>query len=43
MLVFALILLILIIHTIEAYVLNPNIVSNFLELPVSLTFIILII
>ena len=39
--VLAIILLILIIHTIEAYYLNPRIVSNFLELPVSLTFVIL--
>ena len=37
------ILLILIIHIIEAYYLNPKIVSKFLEIPVSLTFIILII
>ena len=43
LMVFVLILLILIIHMIEAYYLNPKIVSNFLELPVSLTFIILII
>jgi len=42
-LVFAIILLILIIHMIEAYILNPKIISNFLELPVSLTFVILII
>lgn len=40
--VLAIILLILIVHMIEAYILNPKIVSNFLELPVSLTFIILI-
>jgi len=39
--VLAIILLILIIHIIEAYYLNPRIVSNFLELPVSLTFVIL--
>jgi predicted PurR-regulated permease PerM len=37
----AIIFLILIIHIIEAYYLNPKIVSNFLELPVSLTFLIL--
>lgn len=41
--VFAISLLILIIHVIEAYYLNPRIVSNFLELPVSLTFVILFI
>lgn len=41
--VLAIILLIIIIHTIEAYYLNPRIVSNFLELPVSLTFVILFI
>jgi predicted PurR-regulated permease PerM len=39
--VIAIILLITIIHFIEAYILNPRIVSNFLELPVSLTFVIL--
>lgn len=32
-----------IIHIIEAYYLNPKIVSSFLEIPVSLTFVILII
>ncbi len=42
-LVIAIIFLIFIIHMIEAYILNPNIVSNFLELPISLTFLILII
>ncbi|QFR38989.1 AI-2E family transporter [Candidatus Gracilibacteria bacterium 28_42_T64] len=36
-------LLIGIVHTIEAYYLNPKIVSSFIELPVSLTFIILIV
>jgi len=41
--VIAIILLVLIIHTIEAYILNPKIVSNFLELPISLTFVILLI
>jgi predicted PurR-regulated permease PerM len=41
--ILAIILLILIIHMIEAYYLNPRIVSNFLELPVSLTFVILFI
>jgi predicted PurR-regulated permease PerM len=38
-----LLLLIAIVHIIEAYYLNPKIVSSFLELPVSLTFIILIV
>lgn len=37
------ILLILVIHSIEAYYLNPKIVSSFMELPMSLTFIILIV
>ena len=37
------ILLVLIIHTIEAYYLNPKIVSSFLKLPMSLTFIILLV
>lgn len=41
--IIALILLISIIHMIEAYYLNPKIVSSFLNLPVSLTFVILII
>ncbi len=41
--VFAIIALIILIHSIEAYYLNPRIVSNFLELPVSLTFVILFI
>jgi len=40
--VIEIIFLILIIHTIEAYYLNPKIVSKFFELPVSLTFLILI-
>ena len=35
--------LIFIVHTVEAYYLNPKIVSHFLEIPVSLTFMILII
>ncbi len=35
--------LVFIVHTIEAYYLNPKIFSSFLELPVSLTFIILIV
>lgn len=37
------VLLIAIIHTIEAYFLNPKIISKFIEVPVSLTFIILIV
>jgi predicted PurR-regulated permease PerM len=37
------ILLVVIVHIIEAYYLNPKIVSRFLEIPVSLTFIILIV
>lgn len=41
--VIALLLLIWLIHMIEAYYLNPKIVSSFLNLPVSLTFIILIV
>ncbi len=41
--VFMIIVLITIIHAIEAYYLNPKIVSNYLKLPVSFTFIILII
>lgn len=41
--IITIILLILIIHLIEAYYLNPKIVSNFLEMPVSLTFIILLV
>lgn len=36
-------LLVSIVHVIEAYYLNPKIVSKFLEIPVSLTFIILIV
>lgn len=41
--IIALLLLILLIHMIEAYYLNPKIVSSFLNLPVSLTFVILIV
>lgn len=37
------VLLVLIIHMIEAYYLNPKIVSRFIEVPMSITFIILII
>ena len=36
-------LLILIVHSVEAYYLNPKIVSSFIEVPVSLTFIILLV
>jgi predicted PurR-regulated permease PerM len=36
-------LLIFLVHLIEAYYLNPKIVSRFLEIPVSLTFMILIV
>ncbi len=43
MVIVMIIFLIMIIHMIEAYYLNPKIVSSFLELPVSLTFIILIV
>lgn len=39
----SIILLIFIIHLIEAYYLNPKIVSSFLEIPVSLTFVILLV
>lgn len=41
--VIALTLLVTIVHLIEAYYLNPKIVSNFLNIPVSLTFVILIV
>ncbi|NDK07772.1 AI-2E family transporter [Candidatus Gracilibacteria bacterium] len=41
--IIAILLLISIIHMIEAYYLNPKIVSSFLNLPVSLTFVILIV
>lgn len=41
--VIEIILLIAIVHVIEAYYLNPKIVSRFIEVPMSLTFIILII
>ena len=40
--VIAVLILVTIIHFIEAYYLNPKIVSSFLNLPVSLTFVILI-
>lgn len=43
MIVPIIILLILIVHTIEAYYLNPKIVSSFLKLPMSLTFVILLV
>jgi len=42
MIIPVIILLVLIIHTIEAYYLNPKIVSSYLKLPMSLTFIILL-
>lgn len=41
--VLEIIVLISFIHMVEAYYLNPKIVSNFIEVPISLTFIILII
>lgn len=41
--VIAVILLVAIVHAIEAYYLNPKIVSSFMEVPVSLTFIILLV
>lgn len=41
--VFFIIALMVVIHTIEAYLLNPKIVSKFMNFPVSLTFLILII
>lgn len=34
--------LIILVHLIEAYILNPKIVSSYLELPISITFIVLI-
>ena len=37
------VILIALVHVVEAYYLNPKIVSRFLEIPVSLTFIVLII
>jgi predicted PurR-regulated permease PerM len=43
LIVAVIVILIFIIHFIEAYILNPKIVSSFLELPMSLTFIILIV
>lgn len=36
------VLLIIFVHFVEAYYLNPKIVSSFLEIPVSLTFVVLI-
>ncbi|EKE27114.1 MAG: Permease, partial [uncultured bacterium (gcode 4)] len=41
--VFEIILMITIIHMVEAYYLNPRIVSSYMELPISLTFLVLII
>lgn len=40
---FTVVALVVIVHAIEAYYLNPKIFSSFLELPVSLTFLILIV
>ncbi len=40
--VFEIILLIAFIHAVEAYYLNPKIVSSFIKLPLSLTFLVLI-
>lgn len=39
----AVIALVVVVHIVEAYYLNPKIVSSYLELPVSLTFVILIV
>ncbi len=39
----AIVLLVTIVHMVEAYYLNPKIVSSYFELPVSLTFVILIV
>jgi hypothetical protein len=41
--VIAVVLLVAIVHAVEAYYLNPKIVSSFIEVPVSLTFIILLV
>jgi len=41
--VFQIVLLVAIVHAIEAYYLNPKIISSYMELPVSMTFIILLI
>lgn len=41
--VFEVVIMIVIIHMIEAYYLNPRIVSSYAELPISLTFLILVI
>lgn len=41
--VFQIVFLIALVHTIEAYYLNPKIVSSFTEIPISLTFIILLV
>ncbi|MDD2487477.1 MAG: AI-2E family transporter [Candidatus Gracilibacteria bacterium] len=40
--VFEILLMISIIHMIEAYYLNPRIVSSYMEMPISLTFLVLI-
>ncbi len=41
--IFEIISLVLLVHAVEAYYLNPKIVSSFFDLPISLTFIILFI
>jgi predicted PurR-regulated permease PerM len=41
--VIEIVFLITLIHAIEAYYLNPKIVSSFVRIPVSLTFLILIV
>lgn len=41
--IFEIILMISVIHLIEAYYLNPRIVSSYMEMPISLTFVVLII
>jgi predicted PurR-regulated permease PerM len=40
--IFEIIFLIAFIHAVEAYYLNPKIVSSFIQLPISLTFLVLI-
>ncbi|MDD5213739.1 MAG: AI-2E family transporter [Candidatus Gracilibacteria bacterium] len=41
--IIAVVLLVAIVHAVEAYYLNPKIVSSFIEVPVSLTFVILLV
>ncbi len=41
--VIAVILMIIVVHTVEAYILNPRLISEEVELPISLTFLILLI